>query len=53
MQKYSKKIMRQKLAYLSPDCPLGTLPPFEQPTAIEAEVIPEEPAEVQPSSAAS
>jgi hypothetical protein len=52
MQKYSKKIMQQKLAYLSPECPLGTLPPFAQPQAIQTDVIPEEPVGAQPLSSA-
>lgn len=52
MQKYGNKIMRQKLAYLSPDCPLGTLPPFEQPATMPEEAIPEELDVVQPLSSA-
>jgi len=39
MQKYGKKIMQQKLAYLAPECPLGVLPPFEQQGSVEPEVI--------------
>ena len=31
LAKYSQKIMQQKLEWLSPNCPLGPLPPFAQP----------------------
>jgi predicted nucleotide-binding protein (sugar kinase/HSP70/actin superfamily) len=51
MAKYSGKIMRQKLGYLSPNCPLGPVPSFETPGVIEPEVIPEEAGVVQPVSA--
>ena len=43
LAKYSQKIMRQKLEWLSPNCPLGPVPPFAQ-----AEVIQEEEGVVQP-----
>ena len=45
MQKYSQKIMRQKLEWLSPNCPLGTLPPFPQ-DAVLADATEEIPREV-------
>ena len=48
---FGNKIMRQKLAYLSPNCPLGPLPSFEEPGVIEPEVIPEEAGVAQPVSA--
>jgi predicted nucleotide-binding protein (sugar kinase/HSP70/actin superfamily) len=49
LSKYSQKIMQQKLEWLSPNCPLGPLPPFASP-----EAIPEDPGiEQQVSSAAS
>ncbi len=35
LAKYSQKIMQQKLEWLSPNCPLGDLPPFIQPDAIQ------------------
>jgi len=37
LSKYSQKIMQQKLEWLSPNCPLGALPPFAQPEAIQEE----------------
>ena len=42
MAKYSKQLMRRKLAYLDPKCPLGTLPAFEEPAGIEDSAIVEE-----------
>jgi hypothetical protein len=49
LAKYSQKIMQQKLEWLSPNCPLGTLPPFPQPESIQEETS----AEQQLSSSAS
>jgi len=37
LAKYSQKIMQQKLEWLSPNCPLGTLPPFAPPEAVQEE----------------
>src|SRR5580658_3813559 len=37
LSKYSRKIMQQKLEWLSPNCPLGALPPFDSPEAIQEE----------------
>lgn len=37
LSKYSQKIIQQKLEWLSPNCPLGTLPPFAPPQAIQEE----------------
>jgi hypothetical protein len=51
MAKYSGKIMQQKLGYLSPECPLGEVPPFETVGVMEPEVIPEEASVAQPVSA--
>jgi hypothetical protein len=56
MAKYSGKIMRQKLGYLSPNCPLGLVPAFEtagvtEPEAIQPEVIQGEARVAQPVSA--
>jgi predicted nucleotide-binding protein (sugar kinase/HSP70/actin superfamily) len=35
LSKYSRRIMQQKLQWLSPNCPLGPLPPFESQNAEE------------------
>jgi len=43
LAKYSQKIMQQKLEWLSPNCPLGPLPAFAPPEAVQ-----EEPAVAQP-----
>ncbi|MGC2327702.1 MAG: acyl-CoA dehydratase activase-related protein, partial [Candidatus Sulfotelmatobacter sp.] len=51
LAKYSKKIMQQKLAYLSPNCPLGPVPAFDAPAALEPEMIQEEAEVTQPVSA--
>ena len=37
LSKYSPKIMQQKLQWLSPNCPLGELPPFAEPEAVQEE----------------
>jgi predicted nucleotide-binding protein (sugar kinase/HSP70/actin superfamily) len=37
LSKYSQKIMQQKLEWLSPNCPLGELPPFASPDAVQEE----------------
>jgi predicted nucleotide-binding protein (sugar kinase/HSP70/actin superfamily) len=51
MAKYSRKIMQQKLGYLSPECPLGTVPAFETAGVMEGEGIREEAGVAQPVSA--
>jgi len=43
LAKYSQKIMQHKLEWLSPNCPLGPLPPFVQPEAIQEETGVEQP----------
>ena len=43
LTKYSQKIMQQKLEWLSPNCPLGPLPPFALPEAIQEETGVEQP----------
>jgi predicted nucleotide-binding protein (sugar kinase/HSP70/actin superfamily) len=35
LAKYSQKIMQQKLEWLSPNCPLGPLPAFAPPDAVQ------------------
>jgi predicted nucleotide-binding protein (sugar kinase/HSP70/actin superfamily) len=42
LAKYSQKIMQQKLQWLSPNCPLGVLPPLPEVEGIQPEVIQEE-----------
>ena len=37
LAKYSQKIMQKKLQWLSPNCPLGTLPPFAPADTIQDE----------------
>ncbi|HEY6339080.1 MAG TPA: acyl-CoA dehydratase activase-related protein [Candidatus Sulfotelmatobacter sp.] len=37
LAKYSQKIMQQKLEWLSPNCPLGPVPPFVHTEAIQEE----------------
>jgi predicted nucleotide-binding protein (sugar kinase/HSP70/actin superfamily) len=37
LAKYSQKIMQQKLEWLSPNCPLGPLPAFAPPEAVQEE----------------
>lgn len=37
LAKYSQKIMQQKLEWLSPNCPLGPLPPFAPPETVQEE----------------
>lgn len=37
LAKYSQKIMQQKLEWLSPNCPLGPVPPFPHTEAIQEE----------------
>jgi predicted nucleotide-binding protein (sugar kinase/HSP70/actin superfamily) len=37
LSKYSQRIMQQKLEWLSPNCPLGELPPFASPDAVQEE----------------
>jgi predicted nucleotide-binding protein (sugar kinase/HSP70/actin superfamily) len=37
LSKYSQGIMQRKLEWLSPNCPLGTLPPFAPPEATQEE----------------
>jgi predicted nucleotide-binding protein (sugar kinase/HSP70/actin superfamily) len=37
LAKYSQKIMQQKLEWLSPNCPLGPLPAFAPPDAVQEE----------------
>lgn len=39
LAKYSQKIMQQKLEWLSPNCPLGPLPPFPPPDAVQEEPV--------------
>jgi hypothetical protein len=51
MAKYSRKIMQQKLGYLSPECPLGPVPAFETAGMMEREVIQQEAGVAQPVSA--
>jgi predicted nucleotide-binding protein (sugar kinase/HSP70/actin superfamily) len=42
LSKYSQKVMRQKLEWLSPNCPLGPLPAFPSQERIPPEVTEEE-----------